>query len=99
MSVLRRKSADPQQVVGRIHEALEGLVPILGIEAGDVTLVSYREGVATLQLHGDCPDPECTMSVSHFRNGIEAHLRLRVPEIVEVRTVGPADTHGSDTAG
>jgi Fe-S cluster biogenesis protein NfuA len=99
MSVLRRKGADPEHVAGRIREALAGLVPILGIEACAVSLVSYREGVATLRLHGDCPDPQCTMSVSHFRSGIEAHLRLRVPEIVEVRTIGPADSHGSDTAG
>jgi len=99
MSVLRRKGADPELVAGRIREALEGLVPILGIEACAVTLVSYREGVATLRLHGDCPDPECTMSVTHFRSGIEAHLRMRVPEVVEVRTIGPSETNGSDTAG
>ena len=99
MSVLRRKTADPELVAGRIREALAGLVPILGIEACAVTLVSYGDGVAVLRLHGDCPDPDCTMSVAHFRSGIEAHLRMRVPEVVEVRTLGPADPHGSDPAG
>ena len=101
MGVLRRRRTEQADlaVADRIRETLRGLEPILGIDACAVTLVSYRAGVATLRLHGDCPDPECSMSAAHFRSGIEAHLRMRVPELVEVRTTGSSDQHGSDTAG
>jgi Fe-S cluster biogenesis protein NfuA len=99
MGVLRRRADHADRVAERIRATLRGLEPILGLDACAVTLVSYQDGVATLRLHGDCPDPGCTMSVAHFRSGIEAHLRMRVPEIVEVRTTGPNDEHGSHPAG
>ena len=99
MGVLRRRSDHPDRVAERIRATLRGLASIPGFDEYSVTLVGYAEGVATLQLHGECSDPDCSLSVAHFRSGIEAHLRMRVPEIVEVRTTGPNDDHGSHAAG
>lgn len=45
----------------------------------------FDSGVAVLRLSGDCPD--CDLTAGHLRQGIEANLRRRVPEIREVRAV------------
>jgi Fe-S cluster biogenesis protein NfuA len=74
-------------VEARIQEALADLGPILRLETLGVELIEFRPetGVAVLRFEGDCPD--CEMSASMLREGIEAHLRMRVPEIREVRAV------------
>ena len=57
----------------------------LRLDEALIELVEFerRTGVAVLRMRGDCPD--CAMSVSTLREGIEAHLRMRVPEMREVR--------------
>jgi Fe-S cluster biogenesis protein NfuA len=82
---LFRKKQDPADIERRINDALTGMRPLLHIEKMDLALISFDEttGVTILRIAGDCPD--CTMTASELRAGIEAHLRLRVPEITEVR--------------
>lgn len=60
---------------------------MLRLDRAVIELVSFERstGVAVLRLHGDCPD--CEMSVSALRDGIEAQLRMRVPEVREVRSL------------
>jgi Fe-S cluster biogenesis protein NfuA len=72
----------------RITDALAQVAAMLRLDQAVVELVEFeqRTGVAVLRLRGDCPD--CEMSVSSLRDGIEAQLRLRVPEVREVRAVG-----------
>lgn len=74
-------------VEARIHEALADLRPMLRNETMGIELVEFQRdtGVAVLRFEGDCPD--CEMSASMLREGIEAHLRMRVPEIREVRAL------------
>jgi Fe-S cluster biogenesis protein NfuA len=74
-------------VEARIRDALEALRPLLRIETIGVELVRFdaRTGVVLLRFQGDCPD--CRMSALQMREGVEAHLRLRVPEIREIRAV------------
>jgi Fe-S cluster biogenesis protein NfuA len=69
----------------RIGEALAQVAVILRLDEAVVELVEFERGtgVAVLRLRGDCPD--CEMSVTTLRDGIEAHLRMRVPEVREVR--------------
>jgi Fe-S cluster biogenesis protein NfuA len=66
---------------------LEGIREILPVEASGVELVQFtlESGVAVLRLSGDCP--HCDLTAEHLREGIEANLRQRVPEIREVRAV------------
>ena len=87
MSVLRRRTRNRPSVEARIRRALAGLRPLLRLETAGVDLVSFEEetGIAVLRFDGDCPD--CQMSASMLRQGIEAHLRMQVPEIREVRAV------------
>jgi Fe-S cluster biogenesis protein NfuA len=80
-----------QSVEDRIGDALSHVAVMLRLDEAVIELVQFERatGVAVLRLHGDCPD--CAMSVSALRDGIEAQLRMRVPEVREVRT------HSADT--
>jgi Fe-S cluster biogenesis protein NfuA len=71
----------------RIVEALGQVAVMLRLDQAVIELVEFeqRTGVAVLRLRGDCPD--CEMSVSTLRDGIEAQLRMRVPEVREVRSL------------
>jgi Fe-S cluster biogenesis protein NfuA len=72
----------------RITDALAHVATMLRLDQAVVELVEFeqRTGVAVLRLRGDCPD--CEMSVTSLRDGIEAQLRMRVPEVREVRALG-----------
>ena len=81
MSVSKRSAVEV-----RIREAIIGLRPLLRVNAPEVIdLVHFdlRSGVVVLRLDGGCPD--CDMPVAALMQGIEAHLKLRVPEIRSVR--------------
>lgn len=71
----------------RITAALAQVAEMLRLDRAVIELVEFQaqSGVAVLRLHGDCPD--CEMSVSSLSVGIEAQLRMRVPEVREVRTL------------
>jgi Fe-S cluster biogenesis protein NfuA len=81
---LRRPRQTTEQ---RIGVALAQVAVMLRLDEAVIELVEFeqRTGVATLRLRGDCPD--CDMSVSTLRDGIEAQLRMRVPEVREVRAL------------
>ena len=88
MSVLRGRGRRKQPAVeARIQQALVELRPLLRIDTVGIELVEFQRetGIAVLRFEGDCPD--CEMSASMLRQGIEAHLRMQVPEIREVRAV------------
>ena len=75
MSVSKRSAVEV-----RIREAIVGLRPLLRVNAPEVIdLVHFdlRSGVVVLRLDGGCPD--CDMPVAALMQGIEAHLKLRVP--------------------
>ena len=93
MGLLRRGRDNTAAIEARIREAIDGLRPLLGVESG-VELVNFEStsGVAVLRVEGDCP--HCDMPVATFLQGIEAHLRLRVPEIREIRPVSSLEPHG-----
>jgi Fe-S cluster biogenesis protein NfuA len=87
MGMLNRKDGRAA-VEARIRAALEGLRPLLPFDAPVIDLVEYQEeiGLAVLRVGGHCED--CNMSAAMLMEGIEAHLRMRVPEVREVRSAG-----------
>ena len=93
MGLLRRGRNDNAAIEARIREAIESLRPLLGVDSG-VELVNFESasGVAVLRVEGDCP--QCEMPVATLLQGIEAHLRMRVPEIREIRPVSSLEPHG-----
>lgn len=94
MGLLKRGRNRNDEIEERIREAIAGLRPLLGVESGGVELVNYEgaSGVAVLRIEGDCP--HCEMPVSTLMQGIEAHLRMRVPEIREIRSVPSLEPNG-----
>ena len=88
MAVMKRASRTSVAVVEeRIRSVLAGLAPLLPVGDLDLALVSFEQetGVASLVVEGDCPD--CDMTAAALLQGIEVHLRARVPEVREVRAV------------
>jgi len=94
MGLLKRGRKRTDEVEARIREAIKGLRPLLGVESCGVELVNFEmeSGVAVLLVEGDCP--HCEMPVSTLLQGIEAHLRMRVPEIREIRPVSSVEPNG-----
>ena len=94
MGLLRRGRPNAEAIEARIREAIAGLRPMLGVGETSIALVNFEAatGVAVLRIEGDCP--ECEMSVATLLQGIEAHLRLRVPEIREIRPVSTVERNG-----
>ena len=85
MGLFRRASEADGAVEDRIRAAISEVGPLLKLETIDIELVRFEResGVATLRFEGDCPD--CEMSASMLRDGIEAHLKTQVPEVRAVR--------------
>jgi len=93
MSVFGRIGGRQDDVDERIRAALMELRPLVEHKASRVELLHFAAttGVATLVVEGGCPD--CEMPAAALLQGMAAHLRLRVPEVREVRA---ADTHRQD---
>jgi Fe-S cluster biogenesis protein NfuA len=83
---LFKQRASPD-VDDRIRTAIEGMRTLLRIETMDIDLVEFdaESGQATIRCTGDCPG--CDLSAENLTVGIEAHLRLQVPEIRSIRFV------------
>ena len=89
MSVLRRRSGRTAETVERnITNVLAEVGPLLRIEHWRIEVAEYSvaTGQVMLRLDGTCPD--CELSPATFMPAIEAHLKLRVPEVREVRVIG-----------
>ena len=85
MSLFKQRTSP--DVDDRIRTAIEGMRTLLRIETMDVELIEFdpESGVAAIRCIGDCPG--CDLSAEHLTVGIEAHLRLQVPEIRSIRFV------------
>ena len=94
MGILRRDKSGAG-TEHRIRDAIASMQPLLRLGTAHVELVRFEpvEGIAVVRLEGDCPD--CELNAEVLLTGIEAHLRLRVPEIRAVRTV-PSPAVGRD---
>ncbi|HXE59359.1 MAG TPA: NifU family protein [Gemmatimonadaceae bacterium] len=87
MRVWKHAPRDDDSIEQRIRQALADMRPLLRLDAAVIELVEFdgTTGVAVLRIGGDCPD--CNMEAGMLRQGIEAHLRMQVPEISAVRAV------------
>ncbi|MFN2399841.1 MAG: NifU family protein [Gemmatimonadaceae bacterium] len=85
MMVWSSRGRASAEVEKRIKQRLTEIGPILHAETMGIELASFEleTGVAVLRFRGDCPD--CEMTASMLRDAVEAHLRLHVPEVREVR--------------
>lgn len=82
-------NAEPAVVttVEKIEQVLELVRPAIRMDGGDVEFVDFdeAEGVVSLRLMGHCVG--CPMSRATLKNGIEARLKVAVPEVKYVEAV------------
>lgn len=69
-----------------VKVALDEIRPILQDDGGDAALIEIEDdSIAIIEFFGKCVG--CPMSEMTIRYGIEAHLRMRVPQIHAVDVV------------
>ncbi|MEX1185557.1 MAG: NifU family protein [Gemmatimonadaceae bacterium] len=80
-----RRSKTAANIEKQIEREIESLAPMLKLESSALRLDRFdaSEKVVYLEISGDCPD--CDMKAATFVEGIEAHLRRRIPGIAGVR--------------
>jgi len=85
MSVLRPNRRTPESIEKSITVVLSEVGPLLRIDHCHIEIVEFSTmtGLLRVRIDGECPD--CELSPVTFMPAIEAHLKLRVPEVREVR--------------
>jgi Fe-S cluster biogenesis protein NfuA len=67
----------------KVEQALGEVRPALQADGGDVELVDVTpDGIVKVKLTGACHG--CPMAEMTLRQGIESHLKERVPEVTAV---------------
>jgi Fe-S cluster biogenesis protein NfuA len=69
----------------KVEQALNDIRPSLQIDGGDVELVDVENGIVKVRLTGACGG--CPMSQMTLKQGIEAHVKKAVPEVLSVEAV------------
>ncbi len=69
----------------KIEKALDDIRPSLQADGGDVELVDVENGIVKVRLTGACGG--CPMSQMTLKQGIEAHIKKEIPEILSVEAV------------
>ena len=74
-----------EPVEKKVQKALDEIRPNIQADGGDIELVAVEKGVVKVRLQGHCAG--CPMSAMTLKQGVEAHLKKRVPEVVKVEAV------------
>jgi Fe-S cluster biogenesis protein NfuA len=72
-------------MIEKIQAVLDEIRPALQADGGDVEFIDYNEGVVTVRMQGACGS--CPMSVMTLKQGIEARMKERLPEVVSVEQI------------
>lgn len=80
----------------KVQAALEGVRPYLQADGGDLELLSVKDGIVTIRLTGRCVG--CPASQKTLKDGIEKHLKEKLPNVKEVRQATDAPHAATATA-
>ncbi len=69
-------------MIEKIQAVLDEIRPALQADGGDVEFIDYNEGIVTVRMTGACGS--CPMSIMTLKQGIEARMKERIPEVVSV---------------
>ena len=69
----------------RIEEVLNEIRPALQADGGDVEFIDFNEGVVLIRMKGACGN--CPMSMMTLKQGIEARMKARIPEVLSVEQI------------
>jgi len=74
-----------ESIQKRVQNALDEIRPQIQLDGGDVELVAVEKQTVKVRLTGHCAG--CPMSAMTLKNGVEALIKERVPEIQKVEAV------------
>lgn len=66
----------------RVQKAIDEIKPRIQADGGDIEVVSIEKGIVKVRLSGACAG--CPMSTLTLKQGVEAFVKSKVPEIVRV---------------
>jgi Fe-S cluster biogenesis protein NfuA len=69
----------------RVQKALDDIRPKIQADGGDIELVAVQKGTVKVRLRGACAG--CPMSAMTLKQGVETHIKKKVPEILKVEAV------------
>jgi Fe-S cluster biogenesis protein NfuA len=74
-----------ESIQKRVQGALNEIRPQIQADGGDVELVSIEKQTVKIRLTGHCAG--CPMAAMTLKNGVEALIKQRVPQIQKVEAV------------
>ena len=86
-------SLHPDDIETRVLRGLEGVRPYLKSHGGDCELVSVRDGIVRLKLHGTCGS--CPSSSLTLKNAVEEALYEAAPDILEIVAENASAEHSN----
>lgn len=89
-------SLHPDDMETRVKRGIEAVRPYLKSHGGDCELVSVRDGIVRLRLHGTCGS--CPSSSLTMKNAVQEALYDAAPDIVEITTENAAAEHPKGSA-
>ena len=72
-------------MIEKIQAVLDEIRPALQADGGDVEFIDYKDGVVLVRMQGACGS--CPMSLITLKQGIEARMKERLPEVVSVEQI------------
>lgn len=69
----------------RILAVLDEIRPTLQADGGDIEFIDFNEGVVLVRMRGACGS--CPMSMVTLKQGVEARLKARIPEVLSVEQI------------
>jgi Fe-S cluster biogenesis protein NfuA len=69
----------------KVQEALDEIRPQIQADGGDIEFVAIENQTLKVRLVGHCAG--CPMSEMTLKQGVETHVKRRVPEITKVEAV------------
>ncbi len=72
-------------MIDKIKEVLDEIRPTLQADGGDVEFIDYNDGIVHVRMKGACGN--CPMSMMTLKQGIEARMKARIPEVKSVEQI------------
>ena len=72
-------------MIDKINEVLDEIRPTLQADGGDVEFIDFKDGVVLVRMQGACGN--CPMSLITLKQGIEARMKERIPEVTAVEQI------------
>ena len=79
-------SQNQEEIIAKIHQALEEIRPFLKSDGGDISFVSLKEDkYVKVQLHGACVG--CSVNQMTLKSGVEMTIKKYLPQIESVESI------------